>query len=101
MALDFSTSSAANKTAALLLDHARPEPRVCARFHPQGRDGASKVAGQDAPGGYGRGGCDRAAAADADEVETGVIVTEEGIEESEESFSTRPFRKGMHWKQVL
>jgi len=63
-----------------------------------GRDGASRVAGQD---GYGRGGCDRAAAADADEVETGVIVTEEGIEEREENFSTRPFRKGMHWKQVL
>jgi len=42
-----------------------------------GRDGASRVAGQDAPGGYGRGGCDQAAAADADEVETGVIVTEE------------------------
>jgi len=62
----------------------------------QGRDGTSRVAGQDASGGYGRGGCNRAAAADADEMETAVIVTEEGLEEREENFSTRPFRKEMH-----
>lgn len=35
------------------------------------------------------------------EVETRLIVTEEPIEEREESFSTGPFSKETHWKQVV
>ena len=63
---------------AVLLDQARPEPRVCARFpslvrhpvQPPGRDGAAGAAGEDALGGYGCGGCDQAAAAKDSERKT-------------------------------
>ena len=127
-ALDFPTSAAAKKAAGPYFSTKPNQNRVYARafilwfdtfFSPQGGMAAGeqpvKMHSEDVDVGHKttsekrRGGLRSSSIAgekkDAEsqgsEIEPPLIMTEEPVEEREESFSTGPFSKETHWKQVV